>query len=56
MERDADRRKEGVLKIAIGVTAFPDDGDTERVLIPNVENMVHESVRKGGNAVTVFGD
>ncbi len=45
-----------VLKAAIGVTAFPEDGDTERVLVSNVERMVHESVRRGGNTFTVFGD
>jgi diguanylate cyclase (GGDEF)-like protein len=44
------------LKTAIGVAAFPEDGRTERMLIPHVESMVHESVRKGGNTVTVFGD
>ncbi len=49
-------KKDVVLKIAVGVGTFPSDGDTERVLIPHVEAMVHESVRKGGNAVTVFGD
>jgi len=49
-------KKDVVLKIAIGVGTYPSDGDTERVLFPHVENMVHESVRKGGNAFTVFGD
>jgi diguanylate cyclase (GGDEF)-like protein len=49
-------KKDVVLKIAIGAGTFPSDGDTERILIPHVEDMVHESVRKGGNAVTVFGD
>jgi diguanylate cyclase (GGDEF)-like protein len=44
------------LKVAIGVATYPTDGDTERVLIPHTEAMVHESVRKGGNAVTGFGD
>ena len=44
------------LKFAIGVTAYPKDGDTERVLIPHTEAMVHESIRKGGNAFTVYRD
>jgi GGDEF domain-containing protein len=44
------------LKLAIGIAAFPKDGDTERVLIPHVESMVHESMRKGGNAVSVYKD
>jgi polar amino acid transport system substrate-binding protein len=48
--------REVTLNTAIGVTAFPDDGDSERVLIQNAEQMVRESVRKGGNAVTVFRD
>ena len=45
-----------VLKLALGIAAFPKDGDTERVLIPLVESMVHESMRKGGNAVSVYRD
>ena len=49
-------KQEVVLKVAIGVGAFPADGETERVLIPHVEAMVHESVRRGGSAFTVFGD
>jgi diguanylate cyclase (GGDEF)-like protein len=44
------------LKVAIGIAAFPKDGDTERRLIPLVESMVHESMRKGGNAVSVYRD
>jgi len=44
------------LKLAIGIAAFPKDGDTERVLIPHVESMVHESMRRGGNAVSVYKD
>jgi len=40
----------------VGVTEYPKDGETERVLIPHTEAMVHESVRKGGNAVTVYRD
>jgi diguanylate cyclase (GGDEF)-like protein len=44
------------LKVAIGIAAFPKDGDTERRLIPLVESMVHESMRKGGNAVSVSKD
>jgi len=55
---DASQRgkKGGALKVAVGLTTFPVDGEDERVLIPQTEEMVHESVRKGGNAVTVFGD
>jgi diguanylate cyclase (GGDEF)-like protein len=49
-------RLEVTLNTAIGVTAFPADGQTERVLIPLTESMVNESVRKGDNAFTVFGD
>jgi len=48
--------REVLLKAAIGVASCPQDGDTERVLIPHVEAMVHESIRKGDNAVTVFKD
>src|SRR5512134_3581197 len=44
------------LKLAIGIAAFPKDGDTERALIPLVESIVHESMRKGGNAVSVYKD
>jgi len=44
------------LTVAIGVTQYPKDGDTERVLIPHTEAMVHESMRKGGNAFTAYGD
>ena len=44
------------LMLAVGVTEHPKDGETERVLIPHTEAMVHESVRKGGNAVTVYRD
>jgi len=42
------------LRFAIGVTTYPEDGATERVLIPHTEAMVLESIRKGGNAVSVF--
>jgi GGDEF domain-containing protein len=49
-------KRDVVLKIAIGVATFPADGEEERALITHTESMVHESVRKGGNAVTVFGD
>ena len=45
-----------LLTAAIGVTQYPKDGDTERVLIPHTEAMVHESMRRGGNAVTVYRD
>lgn len=44
------------LTVAVGVTQYPKDGDTERVLIPYTEAMVHESMRKGGNAFTVYRD
>jgi diguanylate cyclase (GGDEF)-like protein len=49
-------RGEVLLKAAIGVASYPKDGETERVLIPHVEAMVHESARKGENAITVFKD
>lgn len=42
------------LLFAIGVTTYPEDGESERVLIPHTDAMVLESVRKGGNAVSVF--
>jgi len=42
------------LMLAVGVAEYPKDGDTERVLIPHTEAMVHESLRKGGNVLTVF--
>lgn len=45
-----------VLRLAMGVGTYPNDGDTERALIPRVESMVHESMRKGGNAVSITGD
>ncbi len=45
-----------LLMAAIGVTQYPKDGDTERVLIPHTEAMVHESMRRGGNIVTVYRD
>lgn len=45
-----------LLMVAIGVAQYPKDGDTERVLIPHTEAMVHESLRKGGNAVTIYRD
>ncbi len=44
------------LTVAIGVAQYPKDGNTERVLIPHTEAMVHESVRKGGNTFTVYPD
>jgi hypothetical protein len=40
----------------ISVTAYPKDGDTERTLIPHTETMVHESIRKGGNAFSIYRD
>jgi diguanylate cyclase (GGDEF)-like protein len=49
-------RLEVALRTAIGVTTFPGDGETERTLIPLTESMVRESVRKGENALTLFGD
>jgi len=42
------------ITVAIGVAQYPKDGGTERVLIPHTEAMVHESMRKGGNALTVY--
>lgn len=45
-----------LLTVAIGVAQYPKDGETERVLIPHTEAMVHESLRKGGNACTVYRD
>lgn len=56
MDAPSADRMEVRLKTAIGVATFPADGETERVLIPHAESMVHESVRKGDNALTVFGD
>lgn len=56
MNAEPPGKKDVTLKVAIGLGAFPKDGETERVLIPHVEGMVHESVRKGGNVYTVFGD
>jgi diguanylate cyclase (GGDEF)-like protein len=44
------------LNLAIGVAAYPKDGDSERVLIPLAESMIRESIRKGGNAVTLYRD
>jgi diguanylate cyclase (GGDEF)-like protein len=44
------------LMVAIGVAQYPKDGDTERVLIPHTEAMVHESMRKSGNAFTIYRD
>lgn len=49
-------RRDVLLKTAIGVASYPKDGDSERILLPHVEAMVHESIRKGDNAVTVFKD
>lgn len=45
-----------LITVAIGVAQYPKDGGTERVLIPHTEAMVHESVRKGGNAFTIYPD
>lgn len=42
------------LRFAIGVTTYPEDGETERVLIPHTDAMILESIRKGGNAVSAF--
>lgn len=42
-----------LLRFAVGVSAYPEDGDAERILIPHTESMVLESIRKGGNAVSV---
>jgi diguanylate cyclase (GGDEF)-like protein len=49
-------RWEVILKTAIGVASFPKDGESERVLLPHVEAMVHESTRRGDNAVSVYKD
>jgi diguanylate cyclase (GGDEF)-like protein len=49
-------RWEVMLKTAIGVASYPKDGDSERVLLPHVEAMVHESTRRGDNAVSVYKD
>lgn len=56
MDADPVARGDVAIKLAIGVAVYPKDGDSERVLIPHVESMVHESMRKGGNAVSVYGD
>ena len=47
---------EVTLNVAVGMVSFPQDGDTERVLIPYADAMVHEATRTGGNAVAVFRD
>ncbi|HZW35761.1 MAG TPA: diguanylate cyclase, partial [Candidatus Deferrimicrobiaceae bacterium] len=44
------------LKLAIGIASYPKDAKEERVLFPLVESMVLESMRKGGNAVSVYKD
>jgi GGDEF domain-containing protein len=44
------------LMVAIGVTQYPKDGETERVLIPHTEAMVLESLRKIGNSFSVYRD
>jgi len=44
------------LNVAVGIVSYPQDGDTERILIPYADAMVHESSRKGGNAIAVFKD
>lgn len=44
------------LKLAVGIAAGPKDGETERDLIPHVESAVHDSMRKAGNAVSVYRD
>lgn len=54
MDASPVKRGDVHLKLAIGIVGFPKDGDTEKVLLPHVESMVHESMRKGGNAVSVF--
>ncbi len=45
-----------MLNVAVGIVSYPQDGDTERVLIPYADAMVLESSRKGGNALAVFKD
>jgi diguanylate cyclase (GGDEF)-like protein len=42
------------LRLSGGVGEYPADGATERVLIPHVESMVLESMRRGGSCVTVY--
>lgn len=44
------------LNVAVGIVSYPQDGDTERVLIPYGDAMVLEATRRGGNAVAVFRD
>ncbi|MEW6720502.1 MAG: GGDEF domain-containing protein [Thermodesulfobacteriota bacterium] len=56
MDASAPARKDVVLKVAIGVASYPEDGGDEKTLITHTEAMVHESVRKGGNAFTALGD
>jgi len=43
-----------LLRFAVGVAAYPEDGESERVLIPHTEAMVLEAIRAGGNAVSVY--
>jgi hypothetical protein len=49
-------RREVMLKTAIGLASFPKDGDSERILLPHVEAMVHEATRRGDNAVSCYKD
>lgn len=56
MDAAAPAKKDVALKVAIGLVSYPADGADERTLITHTEAMVHESVRKGGNAFTAFGD
>ncbi len=49
-------RGDVTLNVACGIVSYPQDGDTERVLIPYADSMVLESTRRGGNAIAVFGD
>ena len=47
---------EVTLNVAVGIVSYPQDGDTERVLIPYADAMVLEATRTGGNAIAVFRD
>lgn len=44
------------IRLAIGIAEHPGDGETERVLIPHVEAMVLESIRRGGHAISIYRD
>lgn len=44
------------LHLSMGLVSFPRHGDNERKLISEAERLVHESKRKGGNALTLPDD